>query len=574
MSGAVMDENPIASRESELRYRRLFEAAQDGILILDAETGAITDVNPYLVEMLGHSREEFVEKKLWEVAAFRDIEASKAAFLALQEKKYIRYENLPLRAKNGRLVQVEFVGNVYTVGSQQVIQCNIRDITERKRGEQQLQFQALRDALTGLFNRLVFADRLTQSFERAKRNADYRYTVLFLDLDRFKVINDSLGHFAGDQLLIAVARRLERRLRSTDALARLGGDEFALLLNNSSEAIEAVRTASRIQEELTTPFTINGHEVFTGASIGIAESGPHYEQPADLLRDADIALYRAKALGGGRYAVFDAAMHDRAVALLQLETELRRALENQEFLVYYQPIVSLATEKLYGLEALVRWQHPTRGLLTPEYFLGLAEETGLINWIGAWVLRESCLQMQRWQSRFSANPPLTISVNLSHKQFLHPNLIELVTRTLQETGLAAQQLCLEITEDVISQEEPASEIIRQLHRLGVQLHVDDFGSGYSSLSALRHVEITALKIARIFVPSLNGTNRENAIARAGVLLAHELGLIAVAEGVETAEQLAYLKNVGCEYGQGYLFAKPMGSAAATTLLTSAFQPKD
>jgi diguanylate cyclase (GGDEF)-like protein/PAS domain S-box-containing protein len=563
-----------ALRESEIRYRRLFETAQDGILLLDARTGAITDVNPYLIKMLDYSRKEFVRKTLWEVGAFQNVEVSKAAFLALQTNKYIRYENLPLRTKDGRLVQVEFVSNVYRVGNKKVIQCNIRDITARKQAEQQIQYYALRDALTGLFNRLVFTDRLTLAFERAKRSPAYRYAVVFLDLDRFKVINDSLGHSAGDQLLIAVARRLEKRLRAADTLARLGGDEFAILLDNSSEAIDAVRAAHRLQEELRGAFTIDGHEVFTAASIGIAESGPSYERPEELLRDADLALYRAKALGGARYAVFDAAMHERAVALLQLETELRRALEHQEFRVYYQPIVSLATEQIYGFETLLRWQHPERGLLVPEEFIVLAEETGLMNPIGEWILREACSQMRRWQTRFSASPALTISVNLSYKQFLQPNLVEQVTRILRETGLAAQHLCLEITESVISHQEAAAGIIRDLHHLGVQLHIDDFGTGYSSLSALHHAGITALKIDRAFIRLLNGTNRQNAIARTAVLLAHELGLTTIAEGVETPEQFAYLKTVECEYGQGHLFAKPMDSEGGTALLRSTFRAKD
>ena len=563
-----------ALRESEIRYRRLFETAQDGILILNARTGTITDVDAFLIKMLEYSRREFVKKKLWEVGAFHDIEPSKASFLALQKNEYIRYENLPLKTKDGRLVQVEFVSNVYRVGSKKVIQCNIRDITDRKQAEQQLQYYALRDPLTGLFNRLVFADRLTLAFERTKRNPAYRYVVLFLDLDRFKVVNDSLGHFAGDQLLIAVARRLENHVRAADTLARLGGDEFAILLDNSSEVIEAVRTAGRLEAELTTAFTIDGREVFTTASIGIAESDPSYVRPEDLLRDADSALYRAKALGGAGYAVFDTAMHDRAVALLKLETELRRALERQEFRVYYQPIVSLATERLIGFETLIRWQHPVRGLLVPEEFLGLAEETGLMNSIGEWLLREACSQLRGWQTRFSASPPLTISVNLSNKQFLQPDLIERVTYALQETGLAAQQLCMEITENVISHQEPTPEIIRQLHQLGVPLHIDDFGTGYSSLSALHHVGITALKIDRAFIRLLNGNKKQNAIARTTVLLAHELGLTTIAEGVETPEQFAYLKSIECDYGQGYLFARPMDGEAATALLVSDFQPKD
>jgi diguanylate cyclase (GGDEF)-like protein/PAS domain S-box-containing protein len=561
-------------RASEIRYRRLFETAQDGILILEAKSGAIVDVNPYLITMLGYSRQDFVTKKLWEVGAFQDIEASKSAFLALQRNKYIRYENLPLKTKDGRLVQVEFVSNEYSVGRRKVIQCNIRDITERKLAEQQLAFYALRDPLTGLFNRLEFNGRLLLAFEHAKRDPAYHYVVLFVDLDRFKVVNDSLGHFAGDELLVSVTRRLEKHLRATDTFARLGGDEFAILLDNRAEVMEGVRAAQRVLEELSAVFMIEGHELFTTASIGIAESGPSYTRPEDLLRDADSALYRAKALGGARYAVFDTPMHARAVALLQLETELRRALDHHEFVIHYQPIVFVRTGQLAGFETLVRWQHPTRGLLEPKDFLELAEETGLLNPIGDWLLSEACLQLRRWQIRFPGHPALTVSVNLSPKQFLQADLVEQVTRVLRETGLTPSQLCLEITENVISLQEPAPAIMSQLHHLGVQLHIDDFGTGYSSLNALNQIELTALKIDRVFVKMLDGIERQNAIARTAVRLAHELGLSTIAEGVETPEQLAYLKTVDCELGQGYLFGRPMSLEASTKYLASALTPQD
>ena len=556
------------------RYVRLFHSSPDGLLVTDLQ-GIILEANRAATNMLRKNQDLLAGKPVTLYVAAEGQSAFRVKLAQLHTQDEVRGWDVLLALRTGERIHAAVdVTVMRTAGAAPVLHWTVRDVSERKQTEQQLQHYALRDALTGLFNRVVFTDRLTLAFERAKRNPAYRYAVLFLDLDRFKVINDSLGHFAGDQLLIAVARRLEKRLRAADTLARLGGDEFALLLDNSSEVFEAVRAAHRLQEELRAGFTVEGKEVFTAASIGIAESGPTYERPEDLLRDADIALYRAKALGGGRYAVFDAAMHERAVALLQLETELRRALPQQEFRVYYQPIVSLATEQLYGFEALIRWQHPTRGLLVPEDFIGLAEETGLVNPIGEWILRQACSQMRRWRMRFSASPPLTISVNLSYRQFLQPNLLEQVTRTLQETGLAAQQLCLEITEDVISQQEPAPMVIRHLHRLGVQLHIDDFGTGYSSLSALHHVEITALKIDRAFIRLLNGTTRQNAIARTAVLLAHELGLTTIAEGVETPEQSAYLKTVGCDYGQGYFFAEPMDSEAATALLVSVFQPKD
>jgi len=360
-----------------------------------------------------------------------------------------------------------------------------QNIAERKKSEAQLRHNAYYDGLTNLANRALFINRLGCAIERKKRYKNYLFAVLFIDLDRFKVVNDSLGHMIGDQLLIAIAKRLKICLRSEDTVARLGGDEFAILLEDIKDESDATRVVKRIQEELKLPFNLHGQEVFTSISVGIALSTTNYDKPEDLLRDADTAMYRAKALGKARYEVFNTAMHDHVVTLLQLETSLSWAFSRQEFRIHYQPIVLLETGKISGFEALVRWQHPTRGLLSPGEFISVAEETGAIIPIGYWVLREACLQMRSWQLQFPEKP-LSISVNLSSKQFSHPDLIKCISQTLQETRLSARSLKLEITESAIMENsESATAMLLQLRDLEVELHIDDFGTGYSSLSYLR-----------------------------------------------------------------------------------------
>ncbi|MBW4679033.1 MAG: EAL domain-containing protein [Microcoleus vaginatus WJT46-NPBG5] len=432
------------------------------------------------------------------------------------------------------------------------------DITERKQVEEQLLHNAFYDALTNLPNRALFMERLERAFERAKRSENYLFAVLFLDLDRFKNVNDSLGHLAGDKMLIESAKRLEASLRSGDTVARLGGDEFAILLEDIKGVGEAIHVAERIHKELTLPLKLDTDEVFTTVSIGIALSSTGYNQPEDILRDADIAMYRAKALGKARHEVFDKNMHARAVALLQLETDLRRAIERQEFEVYYQPIVSLATEEITGFEALVRWQHPDRGVISPGEFIPLAEETGLINLIGWGVLRKACYQLRAWQLQFPNHRSLSISVNLSGKQFSQPNLVEQIAKILKETDLDASNLKLEITESAIMENvESASAMLWKLRKLGIQLYMDDFGTGYSSLSYLRRFPIDTLKIDRSFVKQMMVDDESLEIVRTIVLLAKNLGMNAIAEGVETQEQLTQLKALQCEFGQGYFFSKPL-----------------
>jgi diguanylate cyclase (GGDEF)-like protein/PAS domain S-box-containing protein len=442
-----------------------------------------------------------------------------------------------------------------------------QDITDRKRAEEQLLHDAFHDALTGLPNRSLFIDHLKLAIARRQRDLEQNFAVFFLDLDRFKVINDSLGHMLGDQLLVGIARRLEMCLRPGDTVARVGGDEFTILLEGVKDEAEAITVAERIQKELALPFYLSGREVFTTASLGIAPGSTDYALPEEVLRDADTAMYRAKSLGKARHEVFDKEMHAVAMNLLQMETDLRGACERGEFFVQYQPIVSLDDFGVRGFEALVRWHHPERGVISPMDFIPVAEESGQVVVIGQWALHEACRQMQRWQERFPSDPPLFISVNLSGRQFAQPDLIEQVTSILGETGLDPKSLKLEITESVVMENiDTATEMLRQLRALGVQLSIDDFGTGYSSLSYLHRFPIDTLKVDRSFVMRMADNNENIEIVRTILMLAQNLGMDVVAEGVETREQLALLRKLGCEYGQGFLFSKPADADGAEQIV--------
>ncbi|MGB9640420.1 MAG: EAL domain-containing protein [Anaerolineales bacterium] len=450
------------------------------------------------------------------------------------------------------------------------------DITERKLAEDQLSHNAFHDALTGLPNRILFTDRLTHALNRASRRKDNQwFAVLFLDLDHFKTVNDTLGHMLGDQLLIMVAKRLEDSLRAADTIARFGGDEFVFLLEDLDETNDVIQVAERILKDLSAPFNLAGHEVNVSASIGIVLNSSGYEKAEEILRDADIAMYRAKNLGRNRYVIFNSAMRANVVHHLELEKGLRAALENRQFELHYQPITSIKTRQISGFEALLRWRHPEKGLIPPSEFIPFTEETGLILPIGAWVLREGCRQMSEWQQRFPTEPPLAISINLSNKQFSQPDLFEQVEVALQESGLPPQTLQLEITESVIM--ENAELTIATLNRLvamGVKIHIDDFGTGYSSLAYLHLLPIDAIKIDRSFISGATVKGNGMEIAQTIVHLAHELHIDAIAEGVETEEQWAKLDNWSCQYAQGYLIAKAMEPHAVENLLCAAITRRD
>jgi diguanylate cyclase (GGDEF)-like protein/PAS domain S-box-containing protein len=442
---------------------------------------------------------------------------------------------------------------------------SLTDITEGK----------VSDPLTGLPNRVLFLDRLGQSMERAKRHACVS-AVLFVDLDRFKLVNDSLGHEAGDRFLAAIANRLERSVRTVDTVARvnsevtvarIGGDEFTILLENVRHASDAVRVAERIQECLKRPFELDGRQLFTSASIGIATSETGYSDAQDLLRDADTAMYRAKALGKARCEVFDVRMREAAIARLAVETDLRRAIEQNEFELHYQPIISLATGRLAGFEALVRWRHPQRGLVSPQDFIGIAEETGLIVPLGTWVLNRACTQMSEWYRAHPSSAGLTIHVNLSARQFVHPDLVTEIAGILRATGLPASSLNLEITESaVIENPDSVIGVLEALKALGLRISIDDFGTGHSSLSYLHRFPIDALKIDRSFVSAM--TIEQSSIIQAIVALAQALRLEVIAEGIETVDQLSRLSQLGSDGGQGYLFAAALSSSDAESVLAN------
>jgi len=444
------------------------------------------------------------------------------------------------------------------------------DITARKRAEHQLQHDALHDGLTGLANRVLFMDRLACALADLQRRATPHFAVLFFDLDRFKNVNDSLGHTLGDKLLVGIARRLEHFLRPGDTVARLGGDEFAILLHRVETAGGAIHVADRIQEILNMNFSIDGHEVFVTASIGIAHSATGYLNPEEILRDADIAMYRAKAGGKARYEIFDRDMHQSAVALLKLETELRQGVQREDFVMHYQPIVSLDHGRIVGFEGLVRWQHPERGLVSPTQFIAVAEETGLIVPLGWWVLRESCQQTREWQIRFPGEPPLWISVNMSGKLFMKKKMVDHLMSILEETSLEPSNLRIEVTENVIMDHaDVAIRNLMELRALGVQLSIDDFGTGYSSLSYLQRFHYDELKIDRSFVSKLGQVGDSRAIIETILSLANNLGIGVVAEGIETAEQVDRLRKMDCPHGQGYWFSRPLTAPAATELIAAA-----
>jgi len=461
-----------------------------------------------------------------------------------------------------------------------------RDITDRKRAEELLAHNAFHDGLTNLPNRALFLDRLQHALTLSKRHANYKFAVLLIDIDEFKIINDSLGHTAGDELLIKIGQRLKEAVRradtvsrprgnglvakpaNDDTLARLGGDEFTILLDDIRDPIEAVRVAERMQAELATPFVVNQQEIVISASIGIAASTTPHTQAEDLLRDADIAMYRAKRAGKARCEVSDTAMHEAAVKRLRLETDLRKAFEQGEFRVFYQPIVSLQTGKITGFEALTRWQRP-EGIVPPIEFIAVAEEIGLIIPMNRQLRREACQQLQSWQSEFPATPPLTMSVNITPKEFAQPDLASEIGKTLAEIGFDPACLQLEIIETIaMGDAEKSGQVLAQLKALGVRLSIDDFGTGYSSLSRLRRIPVDTLKIDRAFIMNMDSDPESHEIVRIIIMLAHNLGLKVVAEGTETEEHITLLKQLNCEMSQGYNYSRPADAQAMVKLLAS------
>ncbi len=550
-----------ALHESEERFALAAYAANDGLWDWNLKTN-VTYYSPRWKNVLGYEECEIgnVPEEWFNRIHPEDIEKVKADIDAHLSGQVPHYENEHrMLHKNGTyrwmlsrgMMIREVGGNVSRMAG------SLTDITAAK----------VSDALTGLPNRILFLDRLGRTFERAKYVDGYRYAVLFLDLDRFKVINDSLGHMMGDQLIVETARRLKGCLHTADTVARLGGDEFTILLEDIKQLDDATKVADRIEKELSAPFILGGQEIFVTASIGIALSDRSYERPEDLLRDADIAMYRAKALGKARCELFDAEMRTQAIARLQFENDLRRALLRREFQVYYQPIVHLETGRICGFEALTRWNHPTRGLISPAEFVPVAEETGLIIPICRWVLQEACRQTVLWQEKYLLNPPLMINVNFSWKQLMQPDLVKQINQVLAETRLSPSSLKLELNESLIADHVRfPNNILQQLNDLGVRVVIDDFGTNSSSLFFLHRLSIDTLKINRHFIDSMGMDAENHLLVRTIIKLTRELGVDVIAVGIENNKQFMDLKTLGCGFGQGYYFSSPVDVSGATDLI--------
>lgn len=549
------------------RYQDLFEFAPEAYLLTDPN-GVIQEANRAAATLLNISHNFLIGKPLIIFVTQLDHLVFYQYLEQLQQINQIVEWEMQWQTRHNVVFDAAITALTIRNSKNKPIALRIcvRNVTLKKQAEAKLQAQAFYDPLTGLPNRTLFMDRLQQAMKKVTRQNDHLLAVLYLDLDRFKMVNDSLGHAFGDQLLMIIAHRLVTCLRPTDTAARLGGDEFTILLEGINGIGNAIEVAESLQAQVRLPIFIGNQQIFITASIGIALNLNDNCQVENLLRDADIAMYRAKSLGT-RYEIFDTQMHIQAVERLQLENDLHLALERQEFELYYQPIVALKSLSITGFEALLRWQHPHRGLLEPSKFLAVAAEMGLIIALDLWVLRQACDQMRQWQLAKPDHPSLTIAVNFSSQHFVQPHTFAQISQVLQETHLPAQSLNIEITEDTfVENGEFVTNLLWQLQTLGIKLLIDDFGTGYSSLSRLRSFPINVLKIDRTFI-SQTGTNVENVhILRAIIMLADSLDMDAIAEGVETSEQLAQLRELNCEYGQGYFFSEPLDSKATENLI--------
>ncbi len=564
-------------QNSEAKFRSVIQSASDAILLVNQE-GKITLWNKAAELIFGYREEEIVGFPITSVMGAKYAQKAIAAGVQFTLEHVLapfagKTVEASGRHKDGREFPIELSGSVWKTSEGLYYTAILRDITERRAVEDRLLHEATHDSLTGLPNRAHFTTILESAIAHARANSNHKFAVLFLDLDRFKVINDGLGHVIGDKLLIEIAERLESCVRPGDVVSRFGGDEFTILLNNLKTFETVTEVAERLQEKLAAPFFIDNFEVFTSASIGIIMSDAAYNNPESFLRDADTAMYRAKEAGKARYEIFNSAMYIHNMNLLRMENDLRKAIERREFKVFYQPIVSLETGETNEFEALIRWEHPELGFIPPNDFVPVAEETGLIIPIGEWVLEESCRQIGRWRHQFPEKP-LSVSVNLSAKQLMHPNLIKQVKGIMKSGNLVPACLKLEVTESmVMDNAEAALEVLSELCALGVRLSTDDFGTGYSSLSYLHRFPFEQLKIDRSFIGKMDSDPKSEEIVRTILTLAENLNLEVVAEGIETEKQLLRLRELGCNMAQGYLFSKPVSVLEAEKILANGLNYK-
>jgi len=569
------DQVEAALRESQERYALAVRGANDGLWDWNLKTSQIY-FSPRWKEMLGFAEDELENNPhTWfDRIHPADLDALKSAIAAhlqgttghLKVEYRMKHQDGHYLWMLSRGVVVRDENDVpYRMSGSQT------DITIQKETEHRLFHAAFHDDLTGLPNRAMLMKQLEDVLWRSHNSLEHRFAVLFLDFDRFKVVNDSLGHNVGDELLVKIAQRLRKSIRRSDVVARLGGDEFVVLFESIYDATGVIELAERIQQKLKAPFSIQGNDIISTASIGIVLCDSSYQNSEEVLRDADICMYQAKAAGRARYVVFHPDMHAGALDRLKSENDLRNALKRREFKLNYQPIVSLTTGDCMGFEALIRWYHPEKGLISPADFIPLAEETGLIVPIGAWALEKACFQIQQWNLIFSPDKPFSISVNLSSNQIVQPDLIDQISRILEQSKLPALQLNIEITESVIMENiDVACSKLQSLRDMGIQIYIDDFGTGYSSLGYLQQLPVDILKIDRSFVKNIGTDVGSEEIIRAIITLADGLGKTVIAEGIETVAQQEWLSQMGCQYAQGYLFSRPLDSENAKAFISSVF----
>ena len=557
--------------KSEEKFRNAFDYAATGMALVST-SGEIQKVNRSFCNIFGYDEKQLPKTQYHDYIAPEDRDLFNQNLVQLLSgKANSRQMEKRIIDEKGNIVWTIWSSSLVhdEIGDSAHFIFQINDISDRKRAEEQLIHDALHDSLTKLPNRVLFLDRLGNALKRAKRNFDSNFAVLYLDFDRFKLVNDSFGHPVGDLMLKEIGKRLTKILRASDTVARLGGDEFTMLVEEINDVKESVIIADRIREEMSKPFFIQENKFTITVSIGIAGWSREYAEADVMMRDADTALYQAKRLGRDRHEIFDESMHTSAKNLLQIENDLRNALENGEFYLNYQPIVKLNSGELEGFEALIRWNHPTRGFVSPVEFIPVAEETGLIVSIGAWVLREACRQVQDWKNNDVIDDDVWISVNVAGKQFINTHFAPMVKESLTEAGLSPKCLKLEITETAMVENlEYAITVMDDLKNLGIKMSIDDFGTGYSSLSYLHQLPLSSLKIDRSFVMRIDEGNTE--IVETIVKLAQSLDLEIIAEGVETTEQIDVLKNLACNFAQGYFYAKPLAPEKVVEIFSDSF----